>query len=194
MGTAIYQPPPQPHGGTQPARSAKIPVTNTVGKRLSHVRETKPVEELKTLEKQIEDRDNQLSELKEKAQGNDELTKQLDELQAQNESLKAKYEEEKKEIQLNSAIKLALKGLVHDTDITSNLITKDNLALTDSGQVAGLDEQISKLKEEKSFLFIQDNDNNSNDKGGFIKLGNDNSGDTNIVDQQIAEVFGNTEE
>ncbi|HEY4543734.1 MAG TPA: phage scaffolding protein [Tissierellaceae bacterium] len=169
------------------------------GKTVNELREENlnlntQVEELKALEKQIEDRDNQLSELKEKAQGNDELTKQLDELQAQNESLKAKYEEEKKEIQLNSAIKLALKGLVHDTDITSNLITKDNLALTDSGQVAGLDEQISKLKEEKSFLFIQDNDNNSNDKGGFIKLGNDNSGDTNIVDQQIAEVFGNTEE
>lgn len=169
------------------------------GKTVNELREENlnlntQVEELKALEKQIEDRDNQLSELKEKAQGNDELTKQLDELQAQNESLKAKYEEEKKEIQLNSAIKLALKGLVHDTDITSNLITKDNLALTDSGKVAGLDEQISKLKEEKSFLFIQDNDNNSNDKGGFIKLGNDNSGDTNIVDQQIAEVFGNTEE
>lgn len=40
-----------------------------------------------------------------------------------------------------------------DADILMKLIDKDNLKLTDDGNILGLDEQISKIKEEKGFLF-----------------------------------------
>ncbi|WP_066689077.1 phage scaffolding protein [Christensenella intestinihominis] len=40
-----------------------------------------------------------------------------------------------------------------DPDILMKLINKDNLKLTDDGNILGLDEQISKIKEEKEFLF-----------------------------------------
>lgn len=43
-----------------------------------------------------------------------------------------------------------------DADILIKLIDKDNLKLTDDGNILGLDEQLSKIKEEKGFLFEPD--------------------------------------
>ena len=86
----------------------------------------------KKLEKDIAERDNQLEELKKiDADG---LKAEIERLQQENKAAKEAYENELKEIQINNAIKLAINGKVHDVDIVSQLIKKDELGLSEDGK------------------------------------------------------------
>lgn len=109
----------------------------------------------KQLEQQIKDRDNQLKELQKKAEGNEELTNQIKQLQEENKQAKTQYEQQLKDLQISSAIKLALSGKVHDAELVAGLIDKSKIELSEDGNIAkGLDEQIQSLRESKSFLFV----------------------------------------
>lgn len=53
------------------------------------------------------------------------------------------------------ALKLALKGKVHDAELVIDLIDKAKIELSDDGIISkGLDEQIKELQKSKSFLFV----------------------------------------
>ena len=143
----------------------------------------------KKLEADIKVRDEQLEKLKEVDV--DKLKEQIEALQEENRIAKENYEKELKEIQLNSAIKLALAGKVYDEGIVANLIKKDELVLSEDGKVIGLDEQIESLKETKSFLFISEKQEEQ--QPGF-KIGNPPPNNQEAIDQQIAAAFGNLEE
>lgn len=107
----------------------------------------------KQLELDIASRDTQLEELKKvDAAG---LQTKITELQQENMDAKTKYEKDLKESQLSSAIKLALVGKVHDSDIATSLIDKSLIELDTDGKVTkGLDEQLTTLRESKPFLFV----------------------------------------
>ncbi len=147
----------------------------------------------KKLEGDIATRDKQLEDLKEiDAEG---LQKQIETLQEENRIAKEDYENELKELQLSNAIKLAINGKVHDEDIVSQLIKKDELVLSEDGKVVGLDEQINSLKENKGFLFIEENQEGNDDPTpGFQKIGNPQPNNSQAMDDAIAASFGNTEE
>lgn len=145
------------------------------------------------LEKDIETRDTQLEELKKvDAEG---LQKQIETLQEENKTSKENYDKELKDLQLTNAVKLALNGKVHDEDLASQLIKKEELILSEDGKVVGLDAQITSLKESKAFLFKEDAKNNDNQQqSGFQKIGNDgNGGNQGQLDSAVAAAFGNTE-
>jgi len=145
----------------------------------------------KKLEKDIAERDNQLEELKKiDADG---LKAEIERLQQENKAAKEAYENELKEIQLNNAIKLAINGKVHDEDIVSQLIKKDELVLSEDGKVIGLDEQINSLKETKGFLFIEEKQDKQEEQPGFQKVGNEQPNNQQTMDDAIAAAFGNTE-
>ncbi len=109
----------------------------------------------KTLETQIKERDDQLKVLSDKAKGNEELTKQIQELQEANKQTKTQYEQQLKDIQTSTAIKLALAGKVHDADLVAGLINKELIELGEDGNISkGLEEQVKSLQESKSFLFV----------------------------------------
>lgn len=144
----------------------------------------------KKLEDDLKVRDEQLEKLKEIDV--DGLKEQIETLQEENRKAKEDYAKELKELQLNSAIKLALTGKVHDEDIVSNLIKRDELVLSEDGKVIGLDEQIEALKETKSFLFITEEP--ADPQPGFQKIGNEPPNNQQAIDQQIAAAFGNLEE
>ena len=150
----------------------------------------------KKLEGDITTRDKQLEDLKKiDAEG---LQKQIETLQEENRTAKEDYENELKDLQLTNAIKLALTGKVHDGDIVSQLIKKDELILSEDGKVVGLDEQINSLKEGKAFLFKEDNTNNQQQQqqqqqAGFQKIGNHQPGNPQAMEDEIAAAFGNTE-
>ena len=147
----------------------------------------------KKLEEDLETRDKQLEDLKDIDV--EDLQKQIETLQQENQTTKETYEKELKEIQLNNAIKLALNGKVHDEDIVSQLIKKDELVLSEDGKVVGLDEQINSLKENKGFLFIEENQEGNDDSTpGFQKVGNPQPNNSQAMDDAIAAAFGNTEE
>lgn len=147
----------------------------------------------KKLEEDLETRDKQLEDLKEIDV--DGLKEQIETLQQENQTTKETYEKELKELQLNNAIKLAINGKVHDEDIVSQLIKKDELVLSEDGKVVGLDEQINSLKENKGFLFIEEKQEGNDDPTpGFQKVGNPQPNNPQAMDDAIAAAFGNLEE
>lgn len=120
----------------------------------------------KNLETLISDRDKQLKELGEKAKGNEELTKQIEDLQIANKEAKTTYEKRLKEVQLSTAIKLALAGKAQDEDIVTGLIDSSKIELNEDGSIkGGLDDQLKTLKESKPFLFIPEKETKPNLKG-----------------------------
>lgn len=107
------------------------------------------------LKNQLEQRDKDLKDLKKKAEGSEELQTQLADLQSKYDTDKGEYEQKLKDTQLSSAIKLALAGKVHDTDIAITQIDKATIELDTEGKITkGLDEQLKILQESKPFLFV----------------------------------------
>lgn len=145
----------------------------------------------KKLDEGIAERDKQLEELKKiDAEG---LKAEIERLQEENKAATEKYEAELKDIQLANAIKLAVAGKVHDEDIVSQLIKKDELVLSEDGKVIGLDEQINSLKETKGFLFIEEKQDKQEEQPGFQKVGNEQPNNHQTMDDAIAAAFGNIE-
>lgn len=108
----------------------------------------------KKLEKDLEDRDQQLESLK-KINAED-LQKQIETLQVENKTAKEKYEKELKDLQLTNAIKLSVAGKVHDEDLVAGLFDRSKLILGDDGSITGLDEQLKTIQETKAFLFKEE--------------------------------------
>lgn len=105
------------------------------------------------LETQIKERDKQLDTLKKTAGDKEKLEATIKQLQEDNKSAKTKYETDLKNLRIDSAVKLKLSGTAQDVDIVASLIDKTKLIVSDDGTVAGLDEQITPLKQSKPFLF-----------------------------------------
>ncbi|WP_068505723.1 phage scaffolding protein [Paenibacillus kribbensis] len=116
-------------------------------------------DEVNEAKKQAEkDRDSvggQLEDLKKSAGASEDLKLQIEKLQGENKATKDQYEAKLKDMSLNTALKLALNGQAHDTDIVAGLLDKTKIELDDNGAVkGGLDDQLTDLRESKSFLFV----------------------------------------
>lgn len=116
----------------------------------------------KQLETDIKDRDTQLETLKKSVGDNAALKQQIETLQADNKKKDEDYQAELKDLKLTNAIKLAIADSAQDVDLVSGLIDKTKLILSDDGKVTGLEEQVTGLKESKSFLFKSVDENNTN--------------------------------
>lgn len=112
----------------------------------------------KQLETDLKDRDKQLGDLKKNTGDNDELKKQIEQLQADNKTKETDYQAKLKDVQLTTAIKLAVGNEAHDPDMVAGLFDKTKLILGDDGKVAGLDDQMKSLRESKAFLFVPKQD------------------------------------
>jgi len=145
----------------------------------------------KKLEQDLSDRDKQLEDLKKiDAEG---LEAKIEVLQNENKAAKEKYEADMKELTLTNAIKLAIAGKVHDESIVSGLIDKSKLIVGDDGQIVGLEEQLTSLKESKAFLFKTDDQNNNQQQKPGFKVGNPPQENNNPdINAQISAAFGNT--
>lgn len=109
------------------------------------------------LEKDIKDRDKQLTELKAAAGNNEELKNQIEKLEADNKTKDTEYQAKLRDMSVNSAIKLALSGKAHDPDLIATLLDKSKIEVNEDGTLkAGLDDQLKGLRESKAFLFVDD--------------------------------------
>lgn len=126
--------------------------------RFNEVNEAK-----KELEKQISDRDKQLKDLSSKAQGNEELTKQIEQLQLSNKQTKEDYENKIASIQFDYALDGALTtAKCKNNKALKALLDMDNIKYQE-GKLEGLESQIESLQKEASYLF--DIESNPGGKG-----------------------------
>lgn len=148
--------------------------------------------QMKALNDSIKERDTQLESLKATSGDAESLKSQIAALQETNTKQAQESAAKLKEIQVNSAIKLALTNKVHDADIVAGLIAKDKLLIQDDGSILGLDDQIKTLQESKKFLFTEQGAPGEGTPG--FKIGNPGTGDTGAagIDAAIAAAFGNT--
>lgn len=103
--------------------------------------------ELKT---QVTELSSQFEALKKSAAGNEELTTKLTELQQKNTDWESRY----KSTLLESAIKIkAVTEKAKDAGDLVKFLDMSKLEIADDGTVKGLDEQLTKLKEIKAYLF-----------------------------------------
>lgn len=110
----------------------------------------------KKAEESLKERDKQLEDLKKSSGDAEALKQQIEKLQSENKAAKEKYESELRDLQLSNALKLALAGQVHDSDLVTGLIDKTKIELGEDGSIkAGLEDQIKALRESKAFLFAE---------------------------------------
>ncbi|XQY90649.1 phage scaffolding protein [Metabacillus sp. HB246100] len=110
-------------------------------------------ENTKELKKQLKDRDTQLSELGEKATGNEELQKTIQQLQADNKQIKEDYENKIKQQTFNFALKDALSGAkAKNPKAVEALLDKESIKF-DGEKIEGLEDQLKKLQESDAYLF-----------------------------------------
>lgn len=113
----------------------------------------------KRLETDLKDRDKQLADLQKAAGDVPALQDQITKLQEDNKAATDKYNADMQELRLNTALKMALNGQAHDPDIVTSLLDKSQIEIAEDGSIkAGLDNQLTGLRESKGFLFVPKED------------------------------------
>lgn len=117
-------------------------------------------DEVNTAKKKAEDdlkeRDKQLETLSKSAGDNETLKGEINKLREENKAATEKYEAEVKDLKINTALKLALAGEVHDADLVAGLIDRNTIKVKDDGTIeSGFDDQVKALRESKAFLFVE---------------------------------------
>lgn len=112
----------------------------------------------KALEEEVSKYEASLEGLKNSSQGAEDLKATIEKLQKEQSTLKTEYEQKLVNERLNANLKLQLNGKVHDIDLVASLINRESIKLDENGNVVdGLEEQITALKDSKTFLFVQEN-------------------------------------
>lgn len=115
------------------------------------------IKELKDAQKMIDERDQQLEELKPKAAGNEALLQQIQQLQDENKANVEKYQKELAETQRTFALDSALKDAkVRNVKAAKALLDLEKIKLGDSGALEGLNEQLEALKQSDAYLFAEE--------------------------------------
>ncbi|MFF5993455.1 phage scaffolding protein [Lysinibacillus sp. KU-BSD001] len=145
----------------------------------------------KALEKQIETHDAQLKDLQDKAKGHETLQAEITKLQEAQQQAKEQYEQQLQEERLSAAVKLSLAGKVQDVDIVAGLLDKAKIELDDKGAIkGGLDDQLTTLKESKSFLFVPEKETQqqqTNLRGFVPPAGDGGAGQPNAQPKSLGD-------
>lgn len=153
--------------------------------------------QLTTINTTVKERDAQLATLQKASGDAESLKAQITALQEANTAQATESATKLKDYQINNAIKLALTGKAHDSDLVSGLLNKDKLVVNDDGTIIGLDDQVKTLKESKSFLFVADTPpavppgTEAPAQVGFLKIGNPPPVAGASTDSAISAAFGN---
>lgn len=133
------------------------------------------------LQTQIEQRDKDIKELKKDTKDNEDLQTKLTALETQYKTDKEAYAQKIANVQLSSALKLALANQVHDTDLTIGQIDKTKIQLDADGNITGgLDDQLKELKTSKAFLFVPEAPATPNVRGA-TPAGTNGGGEANTA-------------
>lgn len=107
----------------------------------------------KELKQTIKERDEQLQDLSGKAQGNEDLQKQIEKLQEDNKQAAEAYQQKLDKQAFDFALEKAISGAeARNPKAVKALLDVDSIKL-DGDKLLGLDEQLKGLKESDSYLF-----------------------------------------
>ncbi|SEN98038.1 Phage minor structural protein GP20 [Peptostreptococcus russellii] len=147
-------------------------------------------EMVKTLEQTVKDRDGQLETLKNSKEDTETLKATIETLQKENQANEENYQADIKAMKLDSAIKIAIAGKVHDEELVSGLFNKDTLIVGDDGNIIGLDEQLKGLQKDKAFLFkAKDESSNDISSGVDFKFGAGKN-EPKVTESALSDAFG----
>lgn len=111
-------------------------------------------EENKALKEQATQHLKDLKTFKEKAKGNEDLTKELENLQAKSKADHEELTNKISKMKLDSAVENTLsKNGVRNNKAVKALLDSDSLKLNDDGEVEGLTKQLEGLKKSDPYLF-----------------------------------------
>ena len=105
--------------------------------------------ELGGLKEEIRTRDGQIEALSKSAGSSEQLAQELERVKNENADWQNKYSKS----QLQANVKLAAAKDANDVNDILYFVNMDELKLNEDGSVEGLDDQLSKLKESKPYLF-----------------------------------------
>ena len=107
----------------------------------------------KKLETDIQERDNQLEQLKNAAGNSEELKAQIEQLQAENQKAAEEWQAKMSQMQLDFAIERALTtAKAKNIKAVKALLDMDKVKL-DGDQLLGIDEQLKELQQSDPYLF-----------------------------------------
>ena len=122
-------------------------------------------EEVKELKEQVSERDTQLTELKESAKGNEDLTKKIEELESENKTTKEEYESKISNLKKSQlASKILLDNKAKNIDVNMALFNLDEFELNEDGSdLVGFKEKVEEHKKQFDYLYSE----NSGSYNGF---------------------------
>lgn len=130
-------------------------------------------EQAKEYKKQSEQKDTQISKLKEEYKDVDGLKEKFEKLELDNKTQKETYEKQLSDISFNNALEKSLDGFkIKDKKLIMALVDKEKLKL-DGENIIGLKEQIEPIQKSHDFLFEKEiaGTGTFNTGGGDPKLG-----------------------
>lgn len=109
------------------------------------------------LETQLQKRDSDIEKIKSEAGDNETLKLQITELQESNKNITEETTKKVKDLKIESAIELSIAS-ARPTDTNAqksikNLIDRDIVKIDEEGDLVGMDDQLSKLKESSPYFF-----------------------------------------
>ena len=156
-------------------------------------------EKNKQLESDVKDRDTQIANLKKFEGDNANLKSKIEELETANKQKDEENAKAIKALKIDNAINYALDGKVEKGygDLVLGLIDKNSIILKDDGTVAGLDEQIEKIKTDKPKLFKEQGSDDGNGDGegegrGWTFKGDDPNDSQKQTKKSLSENFVNS--
>ena len=146
------------------------------------------------LQKQIDDRDKQLTTLKKSAKDNEELQSQIKQLQDENKTAKQNYQDQLAKQNKSFKIEGALRDAkAKNIKTVLPLIDTEKVSVNDDGTLNGLSEQLDNIKQDNGFLFGEETKTPRVEIKNDFQDGNDKSTSDSIV-SHIAERFANSNE
>lgn len=146
------------------------------------------------LQKQIDDRDKQLTTLKKSAKDNEELQSQIKQLQDENKTAKQNYQDQLAKQNKSFKIEGALRDAkAKNIKTVLPLIDTEKVSVNDDGTLNGLSEQLDNIKQDNGFLFGEENKTPRVEIKNDFQDGNNKSTSDSIV-SHIAERFANSNE
>ena len=146
------------------------------------------------LQKQIDDRDEQLTTLKKSAKDNEELQSQIKQLQDENKTAKQNYQDQLAKQNKSFKIEGALRDAkAKNIKTVLPLIDTEKVSVNDDGTLNGLSEQLDNIKQDNGFLFGEENKTPRVEIKNDFQDGNNKNASDSIV-SHIAERFANSNE